>query len=96
MSKDEDLSHILDSNCEHRLGFLIMSLDGAIKSSGGELKDKIDVAKKIFAALRDSRDLLGTDEKNFQRMCFRYKTFQYAVQLSPDATEIAVVKDKVF
>jgi hypothetical protein len=93
--QDEIISH-LDASYEKRLGWLVMSPEGIIKNSSGDLKDKVDVARNILAALRDSRDLLGAnDEKNFQRMCIRYRNFQYAVQLSPDGTVIAVVKDKV-
>lgn len=90
---DEDvLSHIQSTGAE-RQGWLVMTPDGIIKDSFGDLKDRSDVAKSMLGMLRDAGDILGENKAEFRRLCVCYEKFQYAVQLFPNGEEIAVVKD---
>ena len=89
-----DLVEQIKTSCAERQGWMIVTQTGEIRESGGELEGRGDVAKIILAMLRDAGDLLDGDKANFQRLCVSYEQFQYAVQLTPDGSNVVIVKDK--
>ena len=92
MKSGSELLALLSQH-EGRKGIMVLTREGVIKKSLGELKDRQDIAFGIIAMLRDAGDLLGDEAGEFRRLCLSYEAFQYAVQLSPAGDEVFVVKD---
>lgn len=68
-----------------QLGFLVLSAEGGIISSGGELENEERIAEIIYEMVHstDKSDIVPSDCKDsFNRMSIHFGSYYYAVTMS--------------
>ncbi|XP_050539297.1 ragulator complex protein LAMTOR4 homolog [Daktulosphaira vitifoliae] len=80
----------MEKNLE-QMGYLILTMDGAVISSGGDLENNEQVADIIAKSISMSKNLMTSDD-HYQSMSIMYSNYHYSICMSNKKIHIAKIR----
>ncbi|KAL5244305.1 hypothetical protein ACI65C_011715 [Semiaphis heraclei] len=74
-----------------QMGYLIMTMDGAVISSGGDLENNENIADIISKTIGTSKSLYVPDEQ-FQSMSILFQHYHYSVCVSNKKIHVSKIR----
>ncbi|XP_025424127.1 ragulator complex protein LAMTOR4 homolog [Sipha flava] len=74
-----------------QMGYLILTMDGAVISSGGDLENNERIADIIAKTISTSKSLYVPDEQ-FQNMSILYQYYHYSICVSNKKIHVSKIK----